>query len=207
MEINRFALVTLLNCNFLHIIQQLVNNIGNIKDLSYTFLNIVLGVSAIKGLGYLKTYKEKKGTATFTFWMQLNIRIIEIKGWLENDYNLINYLFDENSRSLWESESADNNERVKLFKNYVEETIQFIKKTPDQMPAYIGWSDDYSKFIIFLNDIVQFDICDGKDYFKFENEQTTEKRNKYCKDICKIMEKMYQGILAEQKKIEKDICS
>lgn len=168
---------------------------------------MVLGVSAIKGLAYLKTHKEKREMATFTFWTHFRIRVMEIERWLNNDYNLINYFFDENSRSTWESESGDDELRLQFFKGIVEETIQFMKKTPDQMPAYIGWSDDYTEFMLFLNDIIQFDICNGEDYFKFQKEGNTEKRDEYCKRICEIMNRICDGILDEQRKIEEGICS
>ena len=130
--------VMILNCQLSHIIQVLVDNISNLKDLSYIFLNLGLGVGAFKGLCYLKTYKEKRATATFTFWVQLRVRMIEIKSWLESDYSLINCLYDKNIRSTWESESGTEDDRIDLFKKLVQETLDFIKSASDQMPAYLG---------------------------------------------------------------------
>lgn len=192
-------------CIIQHIILLIVDNIGKFKDLSYIFLNIALGLGAYKGLGYLKTYKEKRNAATFTFWVQLRVRMMEIKCWLEQDYGLINYLYDEDTRGDWVNESAAVDSRISIFKNMVVETIQFIKSTPDQMPAYVGWVDDYNKFISFLNDIIQFDISDGRNYFKFEEEKSVNDRDCYIKDICNVMDRMCNKIVLKQRKIETEL--
>lgn len=195
----------ILICELPHIILMQAENIATVKDLSYIFLNIALGVGAFKGLGYLKTYKEKRSAATFTFWIQLKLRIMEIKSWLENDFNLINYLFDENARSLWESDSADLDSRILNFKNIIVEAKKFIENASDQIPAYLGWIDDYNEFIQFLNDVIQFDICIGDDYFKFVGEQSVNVRNMYCKNKCQAMQRMCDGIEVRQKKVEEEL--
>lgn len=184
------------------IIQFWMNNVGNLKDLSYVFLNVALCISAYKGLGYIKTFEEKKNTATFTYWVQLRIRLLIIKGWLEEDNNLINFLFGEESRATWESEVGADKQRIEKFLDIVEETIHFIKTTPDQIPAYNGWTDDYNKLIIFLREITLFDISNGKCYFKFNGINNIKERNDYCKDICSVIERMCNGIMHKQAEIE-----
>ena len=189
----------------MHIIELMVNNIDDGKDLSYIFLNIVMGVGAIKGLGYLKTFKDKRNAAVFTYWIQLRVRMMEIKSWLENDNNLINYLFNDETRKNWEDESADFEARIKIFKGIIEETSQFVKKTPDQIPAYVGWTDDYNKFTSFLCDVIQFDICNGGDYYKYEGIKSIRDRNDYCKNVCIVINRMCKGIEDKQIKIENEL--
>lgn len=204
MIINGFVMI-LLNCKVPHIIQVLVDNIGNMKDLSYVFLNIFLGIGAYKGLKYLKTYKEKRNAATFTFWIQLRIRMVEIKSWLEEAPGLVDYLYDETTRGEWLGDSPIFDERIQQFKKLIEETNKFIKDMPDQMPAYVGWTDDYNKFIEFLNDSIQFDISDGHRYFKFGGGKDIMHRDKYVQDICDIIDKMSKEIVMRQKSIELEL--
>lgn len=196
-----------LNNIFLRAVSFLIDNISNMKDLSYIFLNIVLGVSAYKGLGYLKTFKEKKDAATFTFWMHLRIRMMEIRAWLQDSNSLINHLFTEETRLSWESESPEDEERIKTFQKLVKETICFIKEAPDQIPAYSGWTYDYNKLVNFLNDIIQFDICNEKEYFKYKEIRSIKERNDYCEDICMAIERMCKGIEDKQIKVEESINS
>ena len=201
---NGYAMI-LLNCKVSHIIQVLGENIGNMKDLSYVFLNVFLGIGAYKGLKYLKTYKEKRNAATFTFWMQLRIRMVEIKSWLEEAPDLVDYLYDETTRGEWLGDPPIFDERIQQFKKMIEETNKFIKDIPDQMPAYVGWTDDYNEFIKFLNDSIQFDISDGYHYFKFGGGKDIMHRDKYVQDICNIIDKMSKEIVLRQKNIELEL--
>lgn len=197
--------VTLLNCQLSHIIQVLVDNIGNLKDMSYIFLNLGLGVGAFRGLRYLKTYKEKRDAATFTFWVQLRVRMMEIKSWLESEYSLVNCLYDKNIRSTWEGESGADDKRIEIFKELVQETLEFIKSSSDQIPAYTGWTDDYNKFIAFLTDVILFDISNGDNYFKFEENCSINERNKYIEEICTTIERICERIVLKQQNIENDL--
>lgn len=129
---------------------------------------------------------------------------MEIKSWLATDYSLIDYLYDGKIRGTWESESTSDIQRIICFKKLVEESIQFIKTSSDQIPAYVGWTDDYNKFISFLNDLIQFDISDGDNYFKFEEGNINE-RNRYVKDICNIIDRMCKEIVVKQKSIENEL--
>lgn len=202
---NLIVTTTLLNCHLPHIIQVLVDNIGNLKDMSYVFLNLGLGVGAFRGLKYLKTYKEKRDTATFTFWVQLRVRMMEIKSWLESEGSLVNCLYDKNIRSTWEGESGSDNKRIEIFMKLVQETLEFIKSSSDQMPAYSGWTDDYNKFIAFLTDVILFDISNGDNYFKFEEDCSINERNKYIEDICATIERMCKEIVLKQQDIENEL--
>lgn len=194
-------------CDFMHILNTIVNNIGNIKDATYVFLNIALGVGAFKGLSYLKTYREKRHAATFTFWAQLRIRLMQIENWLKDNSSLVNYFYNEETRCEWEGESSDLSSRIVTFKNLIEDTIEFIQKSPDQMPAYIGWTDDYNSIISFLSDAIQFDICNGSDYFKFEGRYSIKERNAYVESVCEVLDRMCNNIMVKQRQIEREICS
>lgn len=187
--------------NFFHILQT-VYGFETIKDCTQVFVNIVTGMSIIKGFNYLKSLKDKTNSATFTFWSQFRIRIHELKNWLEADETLINNLYDPKIRATWEGELSQGEERVEKYKEKIKQTISYIENTPDQMPAYEGWTSDYNKIIVFLYDMIQYDICNSESYFKFVSAQTINDRKQYCKDICNTMTRMCEKIEQRQAKVE-----
>lgn len=103
MELSRI-LCNIMNC---------ILNLGNWKTFSSIFLSVITGVSIIKGLGYLKNYKEKTNAATFTFWTQLRMRIFVLMRWLEEDNSLVNNLFSPSSKDTWESDLSQQSKRIK----------------------------------------------------------------------------------------------
>ncbi|MCI9175857.1 MAG: hypothetical protein HFH49_13130 [Lachnospiraceae bacterium] len=92
--------------------------------------------------------------------------------WLKEDDTLINNLYDSKIRKTWESELSQDDNRTEEYKVIAKKTIEYIEKTQDQMPAYIGWTSDFNIIVEFLNDLIQYDICDAKRYFKFISHKT-----------------------------------
>lgn len=95
--------------------------------------------------------------------------------------------------------------RIKQFKEIVQATVDYIKETNDQMPAYKGWSEDYAKIIEYLSDMLVYDIANNTGYFKFLTQATENQRKKYCTDICETIDRICKGIKTKQKEIEKRI--
>lgn len=190
-----------LSMDFCHIIEKIISNLENIKDCSIIFLNFMTGVIAIRGLNYLKGLKEKTNAATFTFWSQFRYRIYELMNWLESDNTLIDNLYDPKIRKAWESQLTQDMERTKQFKEKVQNAITYIESTPDQMPAYIGWTSDFNEIVSFLNDIIQYDICDEKKHFKFIKRQSLKDKKQYCADKCNVMRRLCTEIEKRQKEL------
>lgn len=166
---------------------------------------ILMGVIAIIGLGYLKPLKEKAMSATFNFWSQLKVRLLTIKKWLEQDCGLLDNMYSPNSKKDITA-LAPESTRIDEFKNIVKSTLDFIENSNDQMPAYIGWSKDYTELIAYLEDMILYDVCDHKQFFKFTSPITEENRKKYADDICTVITNICSGIENKQNKIEKQIC-
>lgn len=192
-------------CYLWHILCKTWNNIASFKDITSILLNIITGVSIIKGIGYLKGLKEKTNSATFNFWSQLRARIKELLSWLREDYNLLANMYEGVARDAWESELGPKQERIKQFKQLVEETLKFIKSTPDQMPAYKGWTNDYNFVVSFLNDVVQYDILNANEYFKYKGQISKTERDRNCQEICDVMERLCNSITDKQIEIENKI--
>lgn len=178
-----------------------------IKNIAEVFAAIIGGVCAIKGIHWLKSLRDKKIAATFGFWSQLAIKLKMLKKRLENNHNLINNLYSSEAKKSWLNVSAaPEKEPLNEFKGLVEEIVSFIKNAPDQMPAYRGWTDDYSKLVDFLDDILYYDVSMSDAMFKFEDPCPVEKRDKYIDAICKILSRLIQEIEKAQKGIEKELC-
>lgn len=168
-------------------------------------LSIVTGVSIILGCLYIKSIKEKANSATFTFWSHLKVKIIKINNLLKAEPGLINNMYPPETRMSWEDVPISN-EKVKDFSKLINETLKYLEETPDQMPAYRGWSNDLYVFLEFLTNAIQYDIADSET--KFSNcfsEATLTDRNAYVKKISHSMDKLINGINKRQEKIEKKL--
>lgn len=167
-------------------------------------VSILTGVVAIIGLGYLKPLKDKTRAATFTFWSQLSVQLTVISKWIEQDNGVLDNMYSGNAKRAWSVLTPDS-ERIKQFKEIVQATLNYIKETDDQMPAYEGWSEDYTRVIGYLSDMVVYDISNNTGYFKFVTEASEDQRKKYCSEICDAIKKLCDGIVEKQKEIEKKI--
>lgn len=172
------------------------------KMLIDIFTALATGICVIMGLGLVKSLKEKQFTATFSFSMQLKVRIKEIRKRLEGDFGYISNFYDVFSRKNWDCHIIPSEEEISEFYSLVKELLDFLKKATDQLPNYRGWTKDFDTFTEFLYDVIQFDIRNSNEKFKFQ-DKTIEDRNKYAKDICSIMRRLEGGISKEQKKKEK----
>ena len=120
------------------------------------------------------------------------------------DVGVLDNLYSSDSRKNWDILSPDDS-RIEEFKSIVNEALNFLKRSPDQMPAYNGWSKDYGELIKFLNDVIVFDVCNNDQHFKFYDEKTLEERNKYAKEIQDLIQKMHSGIAKKQESIESQL--
>lgn len=173
--------------------------ISNCIDI---ILKIVTGVIAIIGLRYIKPLKDKTLGATFTFWSQLKIRLIRIRVRLEADKGILKNLYAENDQDSVEGLSPSTH-RVDELKKDIEDTIDFIRKTPDQMPAYQGWSKDYFTLLFMLEECIVYDICDNQNHFKAVLD--AQEKIDYSNKMCDIIDKMCIEIDKKQNEIEKQI--
>ena len=176
-----------------------------IKDYVDIVTKILTGVIAILGLGYLKPLKEKTVTATFNFWSQLRTRLKRISQWLKSNDGLLDNMYSDEAKDSWESHLTPAKDKIVAFKNLVEDTIKYAENANDQMPAYIGWSDDYNKLLETLSDMLIYDISNCNSGFKFTTTKTDKERKEFCEDICNTINRICDGIELKQKSIEVDI--
>lgn len=182
----------------------LLDSAENIKTLVEAIVSIIGGVCAIHGIRLIKSLREKKTAATFTFWTQLCVKLKMLASRLESEPSLVNNLYSEEVRALWTNAGAPpTQETLTDFINVATGILEFIKNSADQIPAYRGWTDDYFAIVEFLDDISLFDIADDSSRFKFTKGETIEQRDEYVSLKCKTLNRMIEKIQSEQKKIEK----
>lgn len=173
--------------------------VGTIESAVNIFVAIAGGICAVSGIRYISALKKKRLSATFSFWIQLRVRIEELRQALCADNSIINGLYSNDVRTHWNNKgSLASDEVVDRFYNNAQETLQFIKNVSDQIPANEKWLNAYTEFISFLIDVSQYDIRNYTSSFKFINTETLEHRQKYCKKICDIMDILLDEIKRKQ---------
>ncbi len=200
-----FAVIKNILCEIWNILYQVFSDAEVLEAYVNVASSILMGVIAIIGINYLKPLKDKTVTATFTFWAQLRVRLISIKKWLDQDCGLLDNLYSPSAKKDI-SELTPQNTRIQEFKKIVQSTIKYIEDADDQMPAYEGWSDDYSALIGYLQDMIVYDICNHDDFFKFNKKITDNDREKYKNEICDTIDRVCDGIKKKQSEIEKKLC-
>lgn len=170
-----------------------------------TAVNIIAtalgGFCALKGVQFLTILKKKRITAMFSFWIQLRVRVEELKNALISDNSILNGLYSADVRLNWGNTSIGaSDEAVKRFYDNVQESLQFIKNTSDQIPVNKKWLQSYIKLVDFLLDVTRYDIRDLNSYFMFSGSETINDRNKYCEGVCNNMSNLLKDIVCEQEK-------
>ena len=162
-----------------------------------------MGVTAIKGFLYISELKNKTLSATFNYWSQLKVRISMIKSQI-SDETILSNICTQNIRIDMGITGAINNDVVTKFSILIDELYDFLEKSPDQMPAYIGWTEDIDKLCKFLLDTKRYDIKDPSNRFKFneQNGDTVEDFRIYVSENEKIMNRIIDQITDKQKKVE-----
>ncbi len=192
-----------------------IDYIGTIESISLIILNIILGVTAIKGFSYLLDLRDKTLGATFNYFALLKIRIETLKKFASQTDIFAN-MCDVDIRSKLGVDVVDE-ELLKELKAMMDELYNFLKSTPDQMPAYPGWTDDIDKLCSFILDAQYFDITNPNEKFKFKNDDfvddsfdysvsksVTEYR-KYVDNHIENMNNIIGGITNKQHKVEDKI--
>lgn len=183
-----------------------LENSDKLKNLTDIIISILGGICVITGLNYLKNLKEKKYAATFGFWVQLGVKLRMIMKRLEGDKNLANNLFSEESRTSWTNiAEPPYPDDIKELKSLAEKTLELIDTATDQMPAYRGWTEDYSKLIIFLDDLFQYDISNAREKFKYTGVHPVETRDDCVDKACATIKRLLEGIEDAQKSLERDL--
>ena len=121
-----------------------------ILDVIGTVINILAailgGFCAVKGLRYLEVLRKKRTSAAFSFWIQLRVRIEELRSALVSDNSIVNGLYSDKTRTEWSNTGICASDIVvERFYGDAQETLQFVKNVSDQIPINKEWLNAYTK--------------------------------------------------------------
>ena len=177
-----------------------------IKNCIEVLVGIIAIIGGVVGLLYLNKQRDKRRDASFGYMAQLSVHIQNIKKIFENESDkLLNQLVSSNDRIPWGEFAVPNHEAITaMFKNRIEQTLDFLMSTNNQMPVYIGWTERMSKFLSFLEDFSFFFNSDG---FLWQGDRTeiSHKQNEYKRLNIDNMTEMLNDIETYQKAIESKI--
>lgn len=160
------------------------------------------GFCAVKGIRYISALKKKRLAATFSFWVQLWIRIEELQQILAANFSVINGMYSSDVRWDWNpTGTSSNDEAVAHFYECAQETLEFLKNVSDQIPASNSWLEKYMDFVKFLIDVTQYDIRDYNTNFKFFGTETLTDRNQYVQNALTTMNTLLDTIKKQQKEV------
>lgn len=176
-----------------------LNILNAVESVVNIIVAIIGGACAVKGICYIGALRKKRLSGTFSFWIQLRVRIEELHQALLANHSIINGLYSNDTRMQWEQSGAPTTDKaVERFYANAQETLYFIKNVSDQIPADDTWLKEYMKFVGFLIDIIQYDIRDSDCNFKFHDGEKLEQRKQYVEDICETMSQLLKTIEKQQ---------
>lgn len=185
-----------------------VNNVNLLEQMDQVLKisnSLLALVVIIIGLNWIKPLKEKQSAASFTFWSQLRIRLIRIRGYIKSNDQCLYYLYGPKARNNWDAILAPSPMEFRSLKDAVEEILTFLQSAEDQIPPYLGWTDNYTNLLDYLTDIVIFDICDSGGKFKFTNPVGYSHLLALQESICTLIDSMCKEIVNKQEDIEKKL--
>lgn len=171
--------------------------INIIKILIEIVFTVLTGVSAIIGISYLKKLREKKSEAVIGFWIRLEMQILMI-------YNRIND-FPELLASLCEDDSIEKlsvKEMEDDFYKMIQNALDFITSNSNQVPLSAGWTQNYKKFVSFLNDYIQYSYRTEDNVVYFHKFRTSVELQNYICEQKEYMKQLINIIDTELEKIE-----
>lgn len=185
-------------------------NAGNINELTQAILSITGVIFAFNGIRYIRTLRKKTEEATFGYWLLFLNWLRQLKARIEQDNNLVNNLYSPSCRGLWRGYTPCDIDALKAFKVFAEQMLDFLKTSPEQMPAYPGWCSDYGMLVTFLTDCIIYDVTESDKSFKFIDKPggalyQLSDRNQYCTDICKVIRRMTTKIEEKQTTAEEKL--
>lgn len=181
------------------------NVITNIDSIVNIVVNILVIYGGILGLQYIKKMREKQVDSTFSYLTKLNIRLkyfYEILSIYGEDI-MDRFVPAGCRREIAADRVCVVDETIKRLSSNATETLGFLKNEDNQMPAEVGWTTCFNKFIEFLIDCEQIN---ENNYFKWMvTADLEQKKKKYYDTNLTNIDKLLQMVCTQQCKVEEDI--
>lgn len=121
----------------------------------------------------------KNYNATFGYYTRLKVRLHKMQTILNKeykDYILDGFVQEIHRKDINMEQAANINADIEELASNAKETLLFLKKEDEQMPASEDWNQYYNVLLDFLEDCER--IVDAK-YYKWESDISNNKENYY----------------------------
>ncbi len=179
-------------------------SLEDLESLIGIITNLLITITGVCAIRYFHKLKEKSYNATFSYYSRLLVRLKKIESLLDNYRDqIIEKFLPENERS------EINPALKKTFDNAIvaltsasEETLDFLRKESDQMPASRDWPLHYASLLDFL------ELCTNLTNEKYFNPAFVNDKKQVQKKICEgkqNIEVMIEQILNKQKDVSRKL--
>lgn len=192
--------------HFLNFFQTLASydDIQNIESYTNIIGNLVIIVGGMMGIIFFRHLRNKQENAIFSYLTQLQVRIKTLYEIFEKYHAPIMERFvpQTSRRTDVTGQTAFIDEIIQNFISTAQETLDFLKKTDNQMPASKNWPELFNCLIEFLLDVK----CLSMDTFhKWPQGNCEQLKNDYYNKHKENLEAILKAIDKNQKKIVKRI--
>lgn len=174
-------------------------------------IEIIVALAGVYGIRYFYKLRIKNYNATFGYYTRLKVRLHKMQTILNKeykDYILDRFVQEIHRKDINMEQAANINADIEELASNAKETLSFLKKEDEQMPASEDWNQYYNVLLDFLEDCER--IMDAK-YYKWESNFSNNKGNYYKlhnENLKKMIECIDQQQALLQKKIyRKDLLS
>lgn len=191
---------------FLNFFQTLASydDIQNIESYTNIIENLVIILGGVMGITFFRHLRNKQENAIFSYLTQLQVRIKTLYEIFEQYHTPIMERFvpQTSRRTDITGQTTFIDEIIQNFVSTAQETLDFLEKTDDQMPASKNWPELFNCLIEFLLDVK----CLSMDTFHKWSQSNCEQLKKDYYDKHKAnLEAILNAIDKNQNKIVKRI--
>lgn len=181
------------------------NTLETILSFSELLINAGVILGGVWAISQIKRFKEKRLDTTFSYLLRLEIRMNRLLS-LFKQYknNILDCLVVPGQRKHnLDASNSYISDLVIQFARDAAETRNFLMNMDDQIPIYLGWMDQYSKFVEFLE--LYNNIAIAGDNYYIWSEDVDGKKQEFFNEHSTNMEDMLSKIYDYQKELEEKI--
>ncbi len=175
----------------------------SVRNIISAVTSVLLSVVGVFGIGYLSKMRENNVNATFSYYSQLYVRLHLLSSILEEyKSEFLDRLLPSGSRAEIDPARSDAvKSAMTILYSQAKETISFLQRTDNQVPAGLSWSNELNIFLELLEDCLQMENIH---FYKWV-VRNQEEMEKYYRKHTKNIKQMMSQIVLRQTKMERSL--
>lgn len=180
------------------------DDIQNIESYTNIIENLIIFVGGIMGIIFWRRLRNKQENAIFSYLTQLQVRIKTLYEIFEQYHTSImeRFLPQTSRRTDITSQTTFIDGIIRSFVTEADETLKFLEKTDDQMPASKNWPQLFNCLIEFLLDAKYLSM---DTFYKWPQGNYEQLKDNYYNKHIENLKSILAAIDENQKKIIKHI--